>query len=176
MTMRGKWRYAAALAIAVCTIIAGHAQARDSVQVYIFLAETCPICRSTTIEMKSLYNSYHNKGISFTGVFPGAKMSSDQTRADFAKKYSIPYALTGDAGQRLTKKYAATITPEIVVVRIKDDKVLYRGKVDNSYEAIGRRREVVTEHYLHDALESILHGKKIGTTKTEPVGCFIEKT
>ncbi|MBS1592686.1 MAG: redoxin family protein [Bacteroidetes bacterium] len=165
------------MAVLLC-LSAQHAgaQAHDSIRVYIFLAETCPICRSTTIEMKNLYSGYHDKGIAFTGVFPSAKMSTEQTRAEFTKKYSIPYPLQGDAGQRLTKKYNATITPEIVVVRVKDDKVLYRGKVDNSYEAIGRRREVVTEHYLHDALESILHGKKIGTTKTEPVGCFIEKT
>ena len=157
------------------SLYTGRAQGRDSIRVYIFLAETCPICRSTTPEMKNIYAEYGTKGIGFAGNFPAPQMSTAQTRADFSKKYSIPYPLQPDPGQRLAKKYGATITPEIIVVRIKDDKVLYRGKVDNSYEAMGRRREVVTQHYLRDALESIIHGRTVTIAKTEPVGCWIEK-
>lgn len=174
--MAGIFRIISLMVMVISLSLSAIGQTADSIQVYVFLAETCPICRSTTIEMKSLYSSYHSRGIGFRGVFPAAKMSTAQTRADFAKKYNIPYPLQGDAGQVLTKKYAASITPEIVVVRTRDNAILYRGKVDNSYEAIGRRREVVTEHYLRDALESILRGKRISITRTEPVGCFIEKT
>lgn len=52
----------------------------------------------------------------------------------------------------------------------------YAGKIDNGFENIGKKRQVVTEHYLRDALESILLQKEIEIKETQPVGCFIIKT
>ncbi len=109
------------------------------------------------------------------GIFPNLEFASKQSIDKFGKKYKIDFALNRDEEQVLTKKYSATTTPEVIVVNNRTGDVLYRGKVDNSFEAIGKKRQVITEHYLRWALESILQGKPIQTKETQPVGCFIIK-
>lgn len=166
------------LALLACmsAVQTGQAQKQDSIRVYVFLSETCPICQSSTIELRSLYTDYHDKGIAFSGLFPSQAMSTEQTRQKFEKKYHIPFALTADKDQKMATHLAATITPEVFVIRERDNTILYRGKVDNSYESMGKRRQVVTDHYLKNALENILRGKPADPVRTAPVGCFISKT
>jgi peroxiredoxin len=150
------------------------AQRYDSIGVYVFLSETCPICQSITLELKDLYATYHDKGVEFEGLFPNNKVSTEATRRAFEAKYHIPFLLYPDMEQRMAKKYAATTTPQVFVVRMQDNTVLYSGKVDNSFESLGRRRTVVTRHYLRDALDHILSNKSADPLHTMPVGCYIQ--
>ena len=151
------------------------AQRADDITVYIFLSETCPICQSVTLELKSLYATYHPQGVDFIGLFPSPSLSTAETRDRFEKKYSIPFPLLADVDQKMTAKFAASATPQVFVVRTRDHSVLYKGRIDNSFESIGRRRQVVTQHYLQKALENILQNKPADPMVTEPVGCFISK-
>ncbi len=151
------------------------AQKSDSISVYVFLSETCPICQSVTIELKSLYSTYRDKGVSFTGLFPNQTMSTEETRRKFEKKYSIPFFLTFDKNQQMANKLAATTTPQVFVLRNSDNKVLYKGKIDNSFVSIGKRKQVVDEHYLRDALENIIQNKPANPAQTDPVGCYISR-
>jgi peroxiredoxin len=102
-------------------------------------------------------------------------MSTAETRDKFEKKYSIPFPLSLDKDQKMTARFGASATPQVFVVRTRDNTVLYKGRIDNSFESIGRRRQVVTQHYLQKALENILQNKPADPTTTEPVGCFISK-
>jgi thiol-disulfide isomerase/thioredoxin len=150
------------------------AQRADSIGIYVFMSETCPICQSITIELKELYAAYHDKGVEFEGLFPNTKVSTDVTRRAFEAKYHIPFLLYPDTEQRMAKRFAATTTPQVFVVRIQDNAVLYSGKIDNSFESLGRRRTVVTQHYLRDALDNILSNKSADPLRTTPVGCYIQ--
>ena len=143
--------------------------------VYIFLSETCPICQSVTTELKKLHQQFGPLQVEFIGLFPDGILSDSQTRVDFGKKYGLSFSLLADSGQLVTRKFNAEITPEVVVVNNETETILYRGKVDNSFASLGRRRTVVTEHYLRKALESWIAGKKILPSKTQPVGCIIQK-
>ena len=143
--------------------------------VYIFLSETCPICQSVTIELKKLHQQFSPLQVEFIGLFPDGILSDAQTRVEFGKKYGLSFPLRSDSGQVLTRKFHAEITPEVVVVDNVTETILYRGKVDNSFASLGKRRTVVTEHYLRTALESWMAGKKILLSETQPVGCIIQK-
>jgi peroxiredoxin len=147
----------------------------DSITVYIFLSETCPICQSSTLELKELYKGYDEQGIEFIGLFPNTKLSDEGSIRKFAKKYSLPFDLKPDKGQEIAKQLSASTTPQVFVVRNSDKAILYKGKIDNSFESIGKRRGVVTEHYLKQALENILHNQPVNPAETKPVGCFITK-
>lgn len=148
----------------------------DSVSVYIFLLESCPISRSITIELRDLHSLFESKGFTFLGLFPNATLSDDKSIAEFKQKYKIPFELRMDEQQRLTDKFNVGITPEVVVVRNSDGKILYRGAVDNSFESVGRRRGVTTDRYLNTALMQILYNETIEPKATKPVGCIITKT
>ncbi len=151
------------------------ARAADSISVYVFLSESCPICKSQTLTLRQLYSEYSSKGISFIGLFPNQEYSTNESIQQFGKKYQLDFELKKDEGQKMVKKFSATTNPQIFVVRNSTQKVLYKGKIDNGFESIGKKRQVITEHYLREALESILQKKEIAIKETQPVGCFIIK-
>jgi hypothetical protein len=53
-------------------------------------------------------------------------------------------------------------------------ELLYRGRIDDGYAALGKKRAVVTEHDLRDALDAIAAGKPVKKAKTKAIGCLIQ--
>lgn len=143
--------------------------------VYVFLAESCPICQSATIGLKNLYREYHEKGVAFVGVFPNITVSNAATIEKFAKKYQLPFPLVLDDNQQWTIRFSATVTPQVFVVKEADGETVYRGKIDNGFERVGKRRQVINEFYLKNALDELLSNRPVAVKETEPVGCFIIK-
>jgi peroxiredoxin len=159
------------IAILACSVF--FSRAADSISVYVFLSETCPICQNQTLTLRQLYDQFSAKGIAFTGLFPNTEYSTNESIQKFRKKYKIEFETRKDEGQRMTKKFSATITPQVFVVRNATQEILYRGKIDNGFEGIGKKRQVITENYLKNALDSIVNQSEITVKETQPVGCFI---
>ncbi len=139
--------------------------------VYVFLSETCPICQSYTLTLKDLYKKYNAKGVTFVGVFPNYYADQDSI-SYFKKHYSIPFELMIDKNSELTKRFSASITPEVFVVDVQG-QVLYSGRIDDCFYALGKRRKVISSKDLEYALEAITKNEKIKASKTEAVGCII---
>lgn len=139
--------------------------------VYAFLSESCPICQSYTLTLKQLYTKYKSKHIRIVGVFPNY-YSTQKSVDEFKKKYAVPFDLIIDKKGELTKHFKASITPE-VFVESPTKKLLYSGRIDDSFYALGKRRQVITSTELADAIEEIVSGKLIKTAKTQAVGCII---
>ena len=100
------------------------AKAQDKTNVYIFLSETCPICKNATLELNKLHNQYVKYGYSFIGLFPNESISTAETRASFAKKYRLDFPLISDTNQHFTQQFFATITPEVIVWNEPKQKIL----------------------------------------------------
>jgi thiol-disulfide isomerase/thioredoxin len=139
--------------------------------VFVFLSESCPICQSYTLPLKELYKKYSKKNIRFVGVFPNDDVTIKDL-AEFKKTYAIPFELILDSAGTLTKKLKATITPE-VFVEDGNGKIIYSGRIDDSFYAVGKRRKVVTTHELSDALAAYILNTEIRVPKTQAVGCII---
>lgn len=142
-------------------------------EVYIFLSEKCPICQSVTTELKKLYSEYHQKGFDFKGIMPNVEISTEESIGDFKKKYVLPFTFIRDTTGSYTQWLSATITPQVFVVRRSDKAIVYSGKIDNSFERVGRRRTVVTDRYLRSALQNLSAGYPPNPTQTKAVGCYI---
>ena len=147
----------------------------DSLKVIVFLSETCPICKSTTPELRKLHYEFTSKGVEFIGVFPSQTATNTGTRKAFAEKYNLPFSLTDDPLQALTNQLSAQITPEVFVLNKKNNLLIYRGLIDNSYIRVGKRRSITTEFYLRNALEQFFAGHVEQIKSTEAVGCIIQK-
>jgi hypothetical protein len=52
-------------------------------------------------------------------------------------------------------------------------ELVYRGAIDNAYEAVGRRRVNVENHYLEDAIKAVAANKKPAVSQIKPVGCVL---
>lgn len=145
----------------------------DSLIVYVFLLEKCQICSASVPEIKRLHQQFQDQGVVFKGIFPNAAISNEESMDSFALVHELPFSVQLDVHQELTREMEATVTPEVILMN--KGEILYRGKIDNMYERVGKRRQVVTQFYLEEALHSALNKEHIAIQFTEPVGCFIMK-
>jgi hypothetical protein len=92
---------------------------------------------------------------------------------EHARTFDLHAPVLLDTQHRLVNRFNATVTPETVVLA-KDGKVLYRGRIDDSYAAPGKKRAAVTQHDLRDALDAIAAGRPIKKPETTAIGCLIQ--
>lgn len=142
----------------------------DSLTIYFFVSEKCPICQYYTKKINQITKDYPNH--QFVLIFPN-KLSSAETMGEFKKKYKISAQMQLDHDHKLVQKFGATVTPEVVVYNSGENKVLYQGRIDDNYYRVGKRKTKVQSNDLVDALKSISNKTEIAEPKTTPVGCFI---
>ena len=144
----------------------------ESYSVYFFLGEECIISQQYTLLLKRLFDEYANEEISFTGLFPNPS-SNDKKIAIFKEKYQLPFELKHDALQREMDRFGVQVTPEVVVFQHRENKVIYQGRIDNTFYKIGKRRTITTTSELEDVLKLINNKKIVEANKTEAIGCLI---
>jgi len=145
---------------------------RDSITVYYFMSEECKICQYYSLTQQELYENYNDDHTSFIGLFPNG-FSSPKSIEAYKEKYKIPFTLKKEFFQTKTKKFGATITPEVVVYNESKDEIIYKGRISNAYASLGKLRRVVTEFELETVLEDLKNNKMTTVENTSPVGCFI---
>jgi len=138
--------------------------------VLVFYWHDCPISNSYAPELNRLRASHTNFAFYIVQVDP--ELTAAAAR-EHARIYDLRVPVLLDPQHRLIKLLHATVTPETVVVG-KDGRILYRGRIDDSYAAPGKKRATVTHHDLGDALDAITAGHPIKTRETSPVGCLIQ--
>lgn len=143
-----------------------------SIKVYVFMSETCPVCQRYTLTLKNLYEKYRSQGVVFIAVYPEEDVNADSVNS-FQKKYNIAdFRTILDPNASLAKELGATITPE-AVVKATNGKIVYRGRIDDTFYALGKSRNVITSNDLDDAIAATLSGQTVKQPKTKAVGCII---
>jgi len=146
----------------------------EQLTVYIFLHESCRISQYYTLTLKALYKEYGNENIQFKGIFPN-QSTEEKDMLGFKEKYGLEFPMVFDKDQKLTQQLGAKITPEVIVVNTQSQAIVYKGRIDNAYYRVGKRRQVTTTSELKDVLETAKNGKPL-TYKMEPaIGCYIKK-
>jgi hypothetical protein len=136
--------------------------------VLIFYWHDCPICNSYVPEINRLRSRHPRFAFYLVEVDPD--WTSSQAR-DHVHQFNLEPPLLLDPHHRLVALAQATVTPEAVVFGA-GDCVLYRGRIDNTYPALGVRRPTATTHDLNDALDAILAGQPVAS-QPPAVGCWI---
>lgn len=144
----------------------------DTIFVYVLMLEDCVICQNYTLALKELHKTYASDKLRFTGLFPN-KFSNRKKIAAYKEKYEIPFELKMDYFKTRTKKMGAKVTPTVAVYNQTKDEILYRGRIDNTYFRVGKRRTITTTSELADALLAISENRAITVKETEAVGCLI---
>ncbi|PWL23448.1 MAG: hypothetical protein DCO96_15985 [Fluviicola sp. XM-24bin1] len=145
---------------------------QKSLDIYVFVAETCPICQYYTAKINQISEKYPEHNIVL--VFPN-DLSSEETMAKFKKKYKLDVEMRLDKDHDLVQKFGATVTPEVVVYDSAADSVYYQGRIDDNYSRVGQRKRQIQSDDLIDALTSITNETPIAMAKTTPVGCYISQ-
>jgi peroxiredoxin len=79
----------------------------------------------------------------------------------------VPKVLV-DPGHRIADLYEAFITPQVFLLD-REGILRYRGAVDD----ITFRRREATRFFLHEAVDSLLHGRLPAVSETPAYGCTI---
>lgn len=137
--------------------------------ILITLGPDCPISQKYMHTLRNMYSKYGDK-IEFLGIVPSSFEALEMN--EFKTQYAIPFDLKLDTNNSICKKFNLKVTPEIVLIN-KEREIHYQGAIDNWFYELGKSRLKVTEHYLEDAIESILKGNTPTIQKTEAIGCFI---
>ena len=144
---------------------------KDSLSLYLFLLDDCPICLNYTPLLNELYSEYGTR-INFQGYFPNFS-SKPKKIALFKETYKIEFPLQTDYYKEQAKKWNAQVTPEVILYNNTTKKIIYQGRIDNKFVRLGKRRNVVTEHNLINAIKLTLDSKVVLSPFAEPIGCFI---
>lgn len=157
--------------ILLITTGASSLKAGDSLSLYIFLLDDCPICIQYTPTINKLHEEFGDQ-ISFVGYFPNFS-SKPQKINSFKDKYNIQFPVFTDYYKIQAKKYKAEITPEVILYNNTKNEVIYQGRIDNKFYKLGRRRNVVTEHDLTNAINQTLNNTPVEKSYVQPIGCYI---
>lgn len=145
------------------------AYAEQDLTLVMMLAHDCPICQQYAGKLKEL--SEKSPQMKVIGVAP-SDGETKETIGTFAGKYGFNFPILLDPDNVLAHVLKAKVTPEAFLFD-KTGNLLYRGKIDNWFYELGKSRQVVTEHYLDDAISQALAGQPISINKTEPIGCML---
>lgn len=137
--------------------------------VLIFLAHDCPICQKYGDKFRELSASHPQ--LQVIGVAP-ADGATKELIGSYAATFGFDFPILMDEKKVLAHVLKGKVTPEVFLFNNRGD-LLYRGKIDNWFYELGKYRQVVTEHYLDNAIKAALAGEIVSPNKTEPIGCML---
>ncbi len=143
-------------------------------QVWVFLAPLCPICQDYTFYLNALHaqwESEHRDEIEMIGWFPKPSVS-DADIAAFGDRYDVDWELARDT-VGWSEAVGAGLAPEAVVVS-PEGEIMYRGRVNDLYYALGKHRATPRRADLALAIEQALAGEAVDPAQTDAIGCPIE--
>lgn len=137
-----------------------------------FISHECPISNSFAREIARICAEYKSKGVGCDLVYVDPSMSNDQALKHAQEYGHGDYPKIIDRRHELVKATGVTVTPETAVVD-RTGKVVYRGRIDDSFAALGQPRRPVKNADLRNALDAVVAGRPVEKPVTKALGCFI---
>ncbi len=142
--------------------------------VLVFISTECPIANGYIPELNRQFTAVRggDAKIEFYGVISNHS-TTRAAAAKHAEEFKIDFPLLFDASGELADALRPTHTPEAFVID-REGQLAYRGRIDDLYADLGKKRAAATCHDLADAIAALLAGQPVSVRETEPVGCFLE--
>jgi len=135
------------------------------VVVVCFTCNICPVAVAYEDRFVEFSKQYASKGVKFVAINANRRtedLAAMKTRAE-EKGFNFPYVF--DKTGKLATEYGARVTPHIFVLD-QNRNVAYVGAFDDD-------QNKPTKNFVADAVDSLLAGKKVETTKSKAFGCGI---
>jgi thiol-disulfide isomerase/thioredoxin len=129
--------------------------------------------------IKKLVEDYRERGVAFVAIQPnspkavrldemgytdvGDSFEDMKTRAAY-RKFNFPYLYDGE-NQKVATAYGPTATPHLFIFDAQR-MLRYEGRIDNN-----PRENLVSRQDARIAIDALLAGKAVTTSKTPSVGC-----
>lgn len=138
--------------------------------VVIFTCNSCPVATDYEDRLCTFAEKYADNDSKVGVVAINVnKIKEDQLPAmkkrAASKRFPFPYLY--DESQKIAKDFGAVFTPEVYVLN-RERKVIYMGAIDDHSDPTLAKR-----HYLVEAVEAGLSGKRLVDQEIVPIGCRI---
>jgi hypothetical protein len=141
--------------------------------VLLFIRTDCPISIRYAPEIQRLYQSYHRQGIEFRLIYTESALDV-AAMARHKSEYGLTLPSEIDLDHGYVRKAKVTVTPEAAV--FAGSEMLYRGRIDDRYPALGQSRRQASRHDLEEVLSALAAGRKPAPRFSRATGCAIESS
>jgi len=141
----------------------------------IFITVDCPIANGYAPQLKALFAGFQDAPVDFFLVHVDPSVDPVKARQHASEYGYEGHPILLDPTHSLVAKCEVTVTPEAALFSA-DGVMRYRGRINNWYGDIGRKRYSPSRHELRDAVLQVLAGEPVKVPRTEAVGCEIEGT
>lgn len=139
--------------------------------VVVFISTDCPVANSYQPTLRNMGKEFSGSKLQLLMVHGNPQTTIDQARKH-QQEYQIDWPVVLDSDQRIAMELKAKNIPEAFLLDSKGT-VLYRGRIDDQYAALGKKRPAPTEHNFSEAITAFLKGLPIPQKETQAVGCVI---
>jgi hypothetical protein len=135
-----------------------------------FVLANCPNANAYAPEMNRIARRYGPMGWKFYLVFTDSLYNLAELQTN-AKQFGYTFPVLHGQGE-LLRLAKATKSPEAAVFS-RSGHLLYDGRIDDRFYALGKQRSAPTQRDLRAALDAVDAGKPVPHSRTDVVGCFI---
>lgn len=142
--------------------------------VFVFTRSDCPIANRYAPDLERLQKQAAAASVEFWLVFVDPAESAATIR-DHLRAYGYTGRALRDPRHDLVRAAGATIAPEAAVY-VRDrraPRLVYRGRIDDRYQAPGRMRPAARTHDLEDVIGEVRDARARVFRETRAVGCVI---
>lgn len=140
--------------------------------VLFFVSSDCPISNGYAPDVQRLCAQYGPRGVRCSLVYEDLDIDATAVRKHLDEYRYRGMSAAIDRDRTIAGRARASVTPEAVLIDARGE-IRYRGRIDNRYADLGKRRRVVTVHDLREALDAVLAGKRVPHPETTALGCHI---
>ena len=144
-----------------------------SALVIVFMCNHCPYVQAYIERIKSIQSEFGIKGLQVLGINSNDEVNYPDDGFDkmveMARIKKLNFVYLRDEDQTVANAYGAQCTPEVFVFN-GERKLRYHGRIDDNC----KDEKAVKTTDLKNAVDAILHGRKVAFELTPAFGCSIK--
>ena len=142
--------------------------------VFVFMSSECPISRQYVPELNRLHAATEALPgqIAFYGVLADSTLTR-RAAVKFVDEFKIGFPVLFDASGELAELFQPDHVPQAFLVNAAN-AIVYRGRIDDLYPEIGKRRAAPSSRDLLNAMTALAEKREIAIARTAAVGCPFE--
>ena len=138
----------------------------------VFIDIGCVISQRMIPRLNEISADAKSLNVQFFGVVSNPKVHWQEAE-EFKKEFSIEFPLLYDGNGDLAHRFNPTVVPEAYVVNIYDE-LIYHGRINDQYAAIGKYNKEVRHPDLINAIKAASKKEKPEVSYGEAKGCVFE--
>ena len=136
----------------------------------VFLDTACPVATRYIPTLNEIHVDARGSGMSVYGVLSNPEIGWRES-AEFVEDFGVEFPVILDSAGDLALRLDPRVTSEAFVIS-SANRIVYRGRIDDRFAAVGRLRTRITSHDLRDVIAKVARGGRPEPYGTEAIGCF----